>query len=48
MADFLIELLNLVILPFKETQNLVVFIPVACMSVSFLLLLLRKLLRGSY
>lgn len=43
MSDFLIDLLNLCLVPFQRTDNLLIFIPCACLTISFLFVLVRRL-----
>ena len=46
VGDFLISLLDLCLLPFRSTDNLLVFVPTACFTVSFLFIVVRLLLHG--
>lgn len=46
MSDFLISLLDLCLIPFRMTSNLVIFIPTACLTVMFLLCLVSRLIHG--
>lgn len=46
MSDFLISLLDLCLVPFRMTSNLVIFIPTACLTVMFLVRLISCLIHG--
>lgn len=46
MSAFLISLLDLCVLPFKVTDNLLIFIPTACLTISFCFALIRALAHG--
>ena len=46
MSDFLISLLNLCLIPFQETSNILVFVPTSCLTIVFLFVVVRRLIRG--
>lgn len=48
MSDFVLALLDLCLLPFKATENLIVFVPIVSLVVSFLFALVSRLIRGRY
>lgn len=48
MADFLISLLDFCLIPFQRTDNLIVFIPVASITIGFLFAVIFRLIRGRY
>lgn len=48
MADFCIALLDLCLVPFQHTDNILVFAPTAFLTISFLFLVVRLLVRGEY
>lgn len=45
MPDFCIDLLNLILVPFTSTDNLLIFVPVAFLTICFLFDLIRWLIR---
>lgn len=46
LGAFVLDLLDLCLLPFRVTDNLLVFVPAACLTISFVLLLVRLLIHG--
>lgn len=46
MNDFMINLLNLCWTPFRSTDNLLVYIPTLCLTVSFVFGLVRYMIFG--
>lgn len=46
MSDFMIALLDLCIIPFQSTDNLIVFVPTACISIVFAFCVVRLLMHG--
>lgn len=46
MSDFLISLLNLCLIPFRETSNILVFVPTASLTIVFLFVVVRRLVHG--
>lgn len=44
MTTFLVNLLDLILLPFSWTTNIIIFIPTACMSVIFVLSVIKRLM----
>lgn len=45
MSDFCIDLLNLILVPFSATDNLLIFVPVAFLTICVLFGLVRWLIR---
>lgn len=48
MSDFCIALLDLCLVPFKNADNILIFAPTAFLTISFLFLIVRLLVRGEY
>lgn len=48
MSDFVLALLDLCLIPFKATDNLIVFVPIVCLVVAMLFALVSRLIRGRY
>lgn len=48
MSDFLLSLFEMCLIPFKNTDNLIFFIPTACLTITFLFAIISRLIRGSY
>lgn len=46
LSDFLISLLNLCLIPFRETSNVLIFVPTASLTVVFLFVVVRRLVHG--
>ena len=46
MSDFLLSLLDLCLFPFSATDNLLIFVPTACITVLFLFTVIRLLMHG--
>lgn len=46
MSEFMIALLDLCLIPFSETSNLIVFVPTACLTISFLFSIVVRLMHG--
>lgn len=46
MAEFMVDLLDFCLIPFVRTDNLLVIIPTACLTVYFLFLAVRLLMGG--
>lgn len=46
MSEFLIGLLDLCLIPFQSTSNLLVFVPTACLTISVLFLFIYRLVRS--
>lgn len=45
MGSFIISLLNLCLIPFQRTDNLIIFVPVVSVTIIFLFSFLRQLMR---
>lgn len=46
MTEFVVALLDLCLVPFVATSNLIVFVPTACLTILFLFSLVRRLMHG--
>ena len=46
MSDFMLDLLDFCLIPFVRTDNLMILIPTACLTVYFLFLIIRLLMGG--
>lgn len=44
MSDFVISLLELIIIPFGSTDNLIVFVPTCCLTVVFCFQFIKRLI----